>query len=115
MVDLSLSVIASLSSSERVGIVDLSDLMYFIVFHNCFLLVVFTFLLKNACLEFRNIVVTLFLIVLNLFQSRGHPDNLALFYTLFLFCIARCVFFESQGRFFLLGRIPWVYRIPLHS
>ena len=47
MVDLSLSVIASLLSSERVGIVDLYDLMYFTVFQNCFLLVVFTFLLKK--------------------------------------------------------------------
>ena len=46
MVDLSLSEIASLSSSERVGIVDLSNLM-FIVFQNCFLLVVFTFPLKK--------------------------------------------------------------------
>ena len=36
MVDLSLSVIASLSSSERVGIVNLSDLMYFIVSRTTF-------------------------------------------------------------------------------
>jgi len=49
--------------------------MYFTVFQNCFLLVVFTFLLKNACLEFRSIVVTLFFIVLNIFQTCEHPDN----------------------------------------
>ena len=84
MDDFSMPLVAMLSLNIRVGIVECSVFMYFIVFQNCFLSIVFTFLLKNSCLELRSIVVTLFLIVLNLFQSCEVPDNLAFPCMLFL-------------------------------
>ena len=65
--------------------VDLSALMYFIVFQNCF----YWILLKNDSLE-------VFFCCSKLVLMLWGPNILALLYMSFLFCIARCMFFKSQ-------------------
>ena len=105
MFALSKSLSAHLSPNCSVGIVDCSFLRYFIVFQNCFLFPLLMFLAKNDCLEFFNIDVTLFRILLYFLHSSVDPDDLALLDKLFRFCIARFKFFDNHGGFLCLGRV----------
>ena len=107
----------SLSSYFRprcsAGIVECSFLRYFIVFQNCFLFPLLMFLVKNDCLEFLNIDVTLSCIPLYLLHNSADPDDFALLNRLFRFRIACFKFFDSQGRFLCLGRVHFGMQLSI--
>ena len=112
MFALSKSLSAHLSSNCSVGIVDCSFLRYFIVFQNCFLFPLLMFLAKNDCLEFFNIDVTLFRILLYFLHSSVDPDDLALLNKLFRFALHVLSFLITMEDFYVLVECTLGYTHP---